>query len=394
MPKNLHNLINKPINPNDLSARNTSLTNWILTENSRIINFIKKNNVCISWDDFNCDKRCSTFNLKEQHFDLISNAAIQCTELISENITTPAQFNFIKSHLPSWLTNGFSKNINVITNQILISKYSKAPNSAIKILQRAGITGKINNKRIELAARRLKSACLTTHLSKVSTELILGCFYSQNRLSKIPGYGSPKPCQTCNIFECEMYSVAIFGQRVIIDLNGIILLEFPRKYMTNTLKSQRRIFYTIICIAKSTLYSLYYKHSGRITESRVCKIFSSHLAKVRIILPTSLRDGFKHIQDIEFTPTILKSIKFFLKQEKHNIAKINREAHNISCHDSYKKQRDKYLKDKRDNWILFRGLRRDKELTVAATKLCSDQKISCIIENMYIKSGIDLTYPK
>ena len=26
-------------------------------------------------------------------------------------------------------------------------------------------------------------------------------FYSQNRLLKIPGYGSPKLCQTCNIFE-------------------------------------------------------------------------------------------------------------------------------------------------------------------------------------------------
>mgnify|MGYP000978026094 FL=1 len=151
-------------------------------------------------------------------------------------------------------------------------------------------------------------------------ELFLGCFYSQNRLAKIPGYGQPKPCQTCKIFEsyipetnpiyhnfigcplatfmiqiCELYSVAIFGHRVNIDLNGIILLEFSKKHMTNTLKSQRRIFYTIICIAKSTLYSLYYKHSGRITESRVCKIFSSHLAKVRIILPTSLRDGFKHI---------------------------------------------------------------------------------------------------
>ena len=76
--KNLHSLINKPIDPKELSARNTSLTNWILTENSRIINFIKKNNVCTSWDDFKRDKRCSTFNLKEQQFDLISNAALQC----------------------------------------------------------------------------------------------------------------------------------------------------------------------------------------------------------------------------------------------------------------------------------------------------------------------------
>ena len=80
--KNHYNLIIKPMNPNELSARNTLLKNWILTENSRIINFIKKNNVCIRWDDFKSDKRCSKFNLKEQQFDLISNAALQCAELI------------------------------------------------------------------------------------------------------------------------------------------------------------------------------------------------------------------------------------------------------------------------------------------------------------------------
>ena len=52
-----------------------------------------------------------------------------------------------------------------------------------------------------------------------------------------------------------------------------------------------------------------------------------------------------------------------------------------------KKQRDKDFKTKRDNWILFRGLRRENELTK------TDQKIDCIIENMYIKSGLDLEFP-
>ena len=84
----------------------------------------------------------------------------------------------------------------VVTNQILISKYSKSENSAVEKLQEAGIIDEINRKRIELTARRLRSACLTTHLAKVSMELIVGCFYSQNRLAKISGYGQPKPCQT------------------------------------------------------------------------------------------------------------------------------------------------------------------------------------------------------
>ena len=56
-------------------------------------------------------------------------------------------------------------------------KYSNCENSAIEKLQRVGITDEIFNKRMELAARRLKSACLTTHIAKVSMELVLGCFY-------------------------------------------------------------------------------------------------------------------------------------------------------------------------------------------------------------------------
>ena len=96
---------------------------------------------------------------------------------------------------------------------------------------------------------------------------------------------------------------------------------------------------------------------------------------------------------LKFNPTILKSISFYRKQEKHNIARIKREAHTMSCLESYKKQRDKDLKAERDNWILFRGLRREKKLTIGKRKLCSDQKNSCIIENMYIKSDLDLIHP-
>ena len=42
---------------------------------------------------------------------------------------------------------------------------------------------------------------------------------------------------------------------------------------------------------------------------------------------------------------------------------------------------DKEYKTEHDNWILFRGIRKQKELTKMAKKSCSDQKIDCIIEN-------------
>ena len=95
--------------------------------------------------------------------------------------------------------------------------------------------------------------------------------------------------------------------------------------MAITTKNQRRVFYTILGIAKSTLFSLYYKRVGKITESRVCKLFCVNLAKIRAVLPTTLKQDFKHILDFEFNQSIHKSIKcikFFLQQEQYNIRRI------------------------------------------------------------------------
>ena len=70
--------------------------------------------------------------------------------------------------------NGSARNTNVITNQILIAKYARITNHSIDKLQQAGISEDINTKkRIELAARRIKTACLTTHASKTSTRWLL-----------------------------------------------------------------------------------------------------------------------------------------------------------------------------------------------------------------------------
>ena len=92
---------------------------------------------------------------------------------------------------------------------------------------------------------------------------------------------------------CEIYSIAIIGRRLQIDLNSFLLLEFNKSQMNRTTKNQRWVMYTIIGIAKSTLYTLYYKRIGKITESRVCKLFCLNIAKVRAIIPKSLEQEFK-----------------------------------------------------------------------------------------------------
>ena len=99
----------------------------------------------------------------------------------------------------------------------------------------------------------------------------------------------------------------------------MIFLKFSKKNMAKTTKNQRKVFYTILSIAKSTLFSLYYNRVGKISESRVCKLFCVNLAKTRAVLPTTLKQDFEQILVFELNPSIHKSIKFFLQQEQYKI---------------------------------------------------------------------------
>ena len=55
-------------------------------------------------------------------------------------------------------------------------------------------------KRIELAARRMKTACLTTHASKTSTKFLLGGFYGQLTLAKMPTMVQQNPVKSVTPF--------------------------------------------------------------------------------------------------------------------------------------------------------------------------------------------------
>ena len=179
------------------------------------------------------------------------------------------------------------------------------------------------------------------------------------RLAKIPRYGQPKPCQTCKIFDSytletnPMYNWMPSSYRYCTNMWTLLsrhlwpqnkqrpkwnhdVRVFQKKHMVNTLKSQRRTFYTIISIAKSTLYSLYYRQSGRITESRVCKIFSSYLTQVRIIPCWEIASNTFKLWN-KIYPNQVKTVPIFCTQEKLITARIKKEAHNILCLESYKK---------------------------------------------------------
>ena len=98
--------------------------------------------------------------------NLTKIASIYSLDILNDNLASPIDFTPYKLKIASWLFNGSARNTKVITNQILIAKYARITNPSINKLQKAGIFEEINTKRIELAARRIKTACLTTHASK------------------------------------------------------------------------------------------------------------------------------------------------------------------------------------------------------------------------------------
>ena len=84
---------------------------------------------------------------------------------------------------------------------------------------------------------------------------------------------------------CEIYSTSIFGHRIIIDLNGIILLEFPWQDTSKTSKSKEGFLHHYQHSKNYTFLTIL--HSiGKITEPCGCKIFSLHLFLVTFRLPT------------------------------------------------------------------------------------------------------------
>ena len=155
-------------------------------------------------------------------------------------------------------------------------------------------------------------------------------------------------------------------------------------------KTQNKVFYIILSIVKSTLFSLYYNYSDKITESRVCKSWGSNRGKAVAIILCSLENNIRLIHDIDFNPNILKSIKFYLNEDKYNIRRMQRKVYSIRCLETYTSHIDKIRKNERENWVLYRGLRREEDIVRNQRKPCSDQKISYLIEIMFRKLGLVL----
>ena len=128
---------------------------------TRIQNFSNREVNKISWDFFKNHPSCDRFKLNKDCFNLLSEAALTCLDILTDNLSSPIDFTPYKSKIASWLFNGSARNTKVITNQILIAKHARISNPSIDKLQKAGISEEINTKRIELAARRIQMACQT-----------------------------------------------------------------------------------------------------------------------------------------------------------------------------------------------------------------------------------------
>ena len=168
---------------------------------TRIQNFSNRDVSKVSWNFFRTYPSCDESKLNKECFNLLSDAALECLDILTDNLSSPIGFAPYKSNISSWLFSGSSRNTKVITNQILIAKYARTINPSINKVHKAVISEGINTKKIELAAKRIKMACLTTQTSKTSTKLLLGSFFGQLRLAKMPNHGPAKPFQNCHTFE-------------------------------------------------------------------------------------------------------------------------------------------------------------------------------------------------
>ena len=98
---------------------------------TRVQNFSNCDISKISWNFFRMYPSCYKFKLNKECFNLLSDAAPECLDILTDNLSSPIDCKPYKSKIFSWLFNGSSKNTQVITNHILKAKYSRTINPSI-----------------------------------------------------------------------------------------------------------------------------------------------------------------------------------------------------------------------------------------------------------------------
>ena len=299
----------------ELSARNDKLLGkWIANNSTSILSLVDKDNKIIYNERVAAIRGCTPQSIRA-HLRMTSfakQASLQLTQLCGPS-SNKYRYNF----LASWLTAGtLLSNSKGLLDQLLFSKYGHIPNPAIGKLAKAGLSGKIDNRRIGLGLSRIKMAINSIASERASLELALAAM----RFSKDLRWAGvmERPCHICACFErpnadradgfsggrnglihqfLECAPAKFLGQFVqnlsiratgaSINLNlGLILLNevCPKIIRDRGIKKDRlRCLYSILGAYRATLFNTYYARPQNISGNFLLNRFRLQIEQIKSI---------------------------------------------------------------------------------------------------------------
>ena len=390
----------------EMSARNgKELSKWILNDAATPICLLDQNNI-----ESPAPRILPIIyqSKRSEHIfkTLVEKAKSFCSKMAKEH--GPGSPIYKPNIFVSWLSARTKvNNGKALCAQILNCKFGELQSSAIQKLEKAGIKGKIDNKRIARGLMRGTRAFNSAKTQRATIELSLAAMRNAKDISRISS--SPeKPCFVCgcyesssnpdmNIFslernfyrhvfvECSIpcflsqllkaLSVQIFGFPIEISLQLILMNEISHSKYKNTNEDQRKVWFSILNCYKATIYSLYYLRPKFLDAKIIVNRFNHNLDVVRKIAQNR---SSKLMDNVCIPKTGFCRFKSF--ERIHKLTMLNTRA--LRNVDNINRRRE-YLYEYRDRTNLnLNAPRRGKASTY---KAISGQKRQALITKFFSK---------
>ena len=316
----------------ELSARNVNEMNkWVANDATTILSLLDKEGKTRQ-DDTRINIIMNQSIQGPQTLKAMANVARVIGDKMLASVG-PSSSSYTHNPLTSWITAGtMNNNTKSLQDQLLTCKYGEIESPAKRKLINAGLTGKVNNRRIGRGLARVQLAFNSVKSERAGIELALGSMRFDKDLRWLVGWR--RPCKICGCFESqtnfrsknmsggrgaakhvfldcaparfllqvvEQMAVKITGASLKLNLEMIFLNEIdPKKIRDHKISTNKlRAWYSILGIYRCTLFSLYYKRPHYIDGYLILNRFRENL---KIIKSVAAQRGSK-IMEIIPLPT-------------------------------------------------------------------------------------------
>ena len=275
----------------ELSARNVrELSKWVANDSTTILCILDKEGR-IRRDDAKIN---NIMNQSTNGLSILEAMAEVARAISDQKLASvgPSSSSYTHNLLSSWLTAGTRhNNTRSLQDHLLTCKFGKIESPAKNKLITAGVSGKVDNKRIGRGLARVQLAFNSIKSEKAGIELALGSMRFDKDIKWVSG--SQRPCKICGCFESptnfrsekmsggrgaakhvfldcaparflrqvvEQMSPRIVGTFLKINLEMIFLNEIDtKKIKDNKISADKlRAWYSILGCYRSTLFDIYY----------------------------------------------------------------------------------------------------------------------------------------